>query len=49
MAISPGTLGAVVRADHVAGPPQGRWMVDDLAALPALPVVVNDLFVADSL
>jgi Uma2 family endonuclease len=33
MTITPGTLDTVVRADHVAGPLQGHWTVDDLATL----------------
>lgn len=32
---TPDVLEVVVRADHVPGPPQGRWTYDDYAALPA--------------
>ena len=34
MTMTPSTLETVIRADHVAGPPQGRWTVADLDALP---------------
>jgi Uma2 family endonuclease len=34
MTITPDMLHTVVRADYVAGPPQGRWTGDDLDRLP---------------
>lgn len=34
MTITPDTLETVIRADHVPGPPQGQWTVEDLDALP---------------
>ncbi len=32
--LAPDSLPMTVRADHVAGPPQGQWTYDDYAAIP---------------
>lgn len=34
MTIAPESIPVVIRADHVAGPPQGHWTYTDYAALP---------------